>query len=95
LGVIDGAMIISTDIKTNGELKAKIIAAAVDNHIWINAFSLIRPTDETLIGIGRAVVQMLQNKDNLLPSYHGEKDSEPIGDLQTLTGMLYMSVNQS
>lgn len=86
---------IKTDIKTNGELKEKIFEAVNGNHIWVNAFSLIRPTDETLIGIGREVARMLRNKENLLPSYYGGKDSEPIDEIQLLTGMLYLSINQS
>jgi hypothetical protein len=88
-------MIIKTDIKTNGELKKKIVEAATGNHIWVNAFSLIRPTDETLLGIGREVVRMLKNEENLLPSYHGGEDANPIHDLQLLGGMLYLSINQS
>lgn len=88
-------MKVETTLKNNGELKKAVLRAAQDNHLWVNAFSLIRPTDETLRNIGREVVSMLQRQENLLPAYHGEKDREPISNLQTLTGMLYLSINQS
>lgn len=35
------------------------VACADGNHIWLNAFSCIRPTDEFLIGIGRRVVHIV------------------------------------
>jgi hypothetical protein len=68
----------------------EIAGAALVNHIWINAFTLVSPSDETLRDIGRAVVAMLREKENLLPSraQHGDKLSE-------LTPTLYMSINQS
>ncbi len=79
----------------NGELKKRVLRAAQDNHIWVNAFTLIRPTKETYEGIGKAVVEMLTPKENLLPSYHGGKDDSDVGEIQTLTKMLYMSINAS
>lgn len=37
----------------------ELVKAAGDNRIWLNAFSMIRPTDDFLIDIGRTVVRML------------------------------------
>jgi len=56
---------------------------------------LIRPSEETYRDIGKAVVKMLQNKENLLPVYYGPEYDGPISDLQKLTPVLYMSVNAS
>jgi hypothetical protein len=36
---------------------------ATSNHIWINAFSTIRPTDEFLADIGRAVIRMVNQSE--------------------------------
>lgn len=88
-------MKLKTDIKDNAALKDKVLKAAQDNHIWVNAFSLVRPTDETYRNIGKAVVEMLQTKENLLPHYYGPEHDGPITDLQNLTPVLYMSVNAS
>jgi len=82
-------------VRTQSELKEKVLKAANDNHIWVNAFSLIRPTEETYRNIGKAVVEMLQTKENLLPHYYGEDFDGAITDLQKLTPVLYMSVNAS
>lgn len=32
-------------------------------HVWLNAFTLVNPTEETLMGIGREVVSMLRGSD--------------------------------
>ena len=88
-------MKLKTKIKDNAELKAAVLKAAHDNHIWINAFSLVRPSDETYRNIGKTVVEMLQTKENLLPNYYGPEHDGPITDLQNLTPVLYLSVNAS
>jgi len=46
----------------------EIAGAAETNHIWINAFSLINPSDDMVMSIGRTVADMLRQKDNLLPA---------------------------
>lgn len=68
----------------------EIAGAAEANHIWINAFSLINPSDDMLMSIGRTVVEMLREKGNLLPARADHDDK-----LARLTPTLYMSVNQS
>jgi hypothetical protein len=83
------------DITTKGQLKELVFEAAEKNHIWVNAFTLIRPTETTYADIGRAVVQMMQDRENLLPSYTGGDDSDPVHDLSRLTPTLYMSINAS
>ena len=84
-----------TKIKYQSELKEAVLKSAQQNHIWVNAFTLINPSDETLQKIGAAVVQMMRNKENLLPNYCGPEMDGPITDLQKLTPVLYMSINAS
>ena len=73
--------------------KDDVIAAVKENHMWINAFALVNPTDELALGIGRDVIAWLQNRENLLPKYVGE--NEALAELAELTPMLYMSINAS
>ena len=82
------------EITTNKQLREAALKAACENHIWINAFTLIRPTDETYREIGKMVVGKLRERDALLPSYHpGSEDSEEVSEIARLTRMLYLSVN--
>ena len=60
------------------------------NHIWLNAFSCINPTDELKMQIGEMVLEWLNQRDNLMPAC-ADHDSE----LARLTPKLYMSVNKS
>lgn len=83
------------DIKTKGQLKELVVTAAEQNHIWVSAFTLIRPTEKTYADIGRAVVAMMQERDNLLPSLTPGDADDPVHDLSRLTPVLYMSINAS
>lgn len=72
---------------TRGESEltdADKVALAVDNHIWINAFECIRPSDELLRSIGRIVVDKL-NESRI----HGDFLGVSIGKV------LYVRVNKS
>jgi hypothetical protein len=85
-----------TEPKTQHELRDAVLKAACENHVWVNAFTLVRPTEKVYADIGRAVVEMLNVKENLLPNYYGLKHSlGPITELQKLTPVLYMSINKS
>ena len=42
---------------------AEIRKEVDENHIWLNAFRCIRPTDEFLAEIGRLVLQKLHDSD--------------------------------
>lgn len=68
----------------------EIADAACANHVWLNAMSCIRPTDELKMQIGEQVLRWLDEKDNLLPS---RADHE--SDLAQLTPVLYLSINKS
>ena len=80
---------------TQDELKAAVLKAAVDNHTWINAFALVRPSDELLRDIGKLMVARLRDRSLLLPAWHGEEGDGPLTDMQKLTHVLYLSVNAS
>jgi hypothetical protein len=81
--------------------KDDVAIYAIKNHIWLNAVSCINPTKEYCEQLGRAVLEMLNNNDNLLPSYfeHGgyedAEDMEVLQKLSELTPMLYLSINKS
>ena len=82
---------------TNKELKEKIIDKVDVNHIWINALSIINPSDDRCKEIGRTVINMLKNRENLLPSVYIDKESEneELTDIQKLTDCLYLYINAS
>ncbi len=78
----------------NKELAAKVVEQIRGNHIWINAFTLVNPSPQTLQNIGSEVVRMLKDKDNLLPSWDGKMDGE-VHEISELTPMLYLRINAS
>ena len=43
-----------------------VLRAAQENHIWINAFTLIGPSEATLADIGRSIVRMLKNEEDTI-----------------------------
>lgn len=45
-----------------------VLQSASENHIWINAMMCIRPSDEMKRDIGKQILQMLSNKENLILS---------------------------
>jgi len=81
--------------------KDDVIKAVSENHIWINAFQLVNPTDELAQQIGYTVIRWLKQRDNLLSKYNGdlscesESIQETIQKMADLTPVLYMSVNAS
>ena len=68
----------------------EIAEMAESNHIWLNAMHYIRPTPEMLQDIGRQVLSMLEQKDNMLPAGARHDDK-----LAQLTPCLYLYVNKS
>lgn len=68
----------------------RMLEMAETNHIWLNAFSCIRPTPEFLQAVGQQVLDMLNNKENLIPA-RGEVGSK----LAELTPCLYLHINKS
>jgi hypothetical protein len=50
--------------------EATALAAVRSNHIWLNAFSCIRPTDEFCASLGRQILEMLDSEHTTIPSEH-------------------------
>lgn len=82
-------------VSNQAELRDAVLENAQKNHIWVNAFSIINPSDEVLKNIGKSVVDMLKQKQPLLPNYYGPEMDGEITDLQKITPVLYMSINAS
>jgi len=80
---------------TKEEWQEKVIQSVDENHIWLNAFSCIRPTDKFCADLGRQIISMLNNKENLLPSDGITSDNETIRDLSMMTMQLYVRINKS
>lgn len=70
----------------------QVIEAVEKNHLWVNAFLLIHPTDETALQLGRAVIAMLKDRNCLLPRY---VDDPALTAIAKLNPTLYLSVNAS
>ena len=67
------------------------------NHIWLNAFSCIDPSDEFCRDIGQTIIDKLNNKDRLLSGYvkPEDRDIPEMLSLAELTPMLYIAINKS
>lgn len=48
--------------------EADVLSSARDNHMWLNAFSCVRPTEETKIAIGEWVLRLLNDQECTLLS---------------------------
>lgn len=48
-----------------------VLQSAEDNHIWMNAFRCIRPSDEFAQQVGHMVLSMLGKDPNLIDSELG------------------------
>lgn len=78
---------------TKQEHDKMVVDAVHDNHMWINAFFLINPTDELKMSIGEFVIDGLKNRDALLPSFYGE--SQAAQELAELSPQFYCRFNAS
>ena len=67
---------------------------AKKNHIWINAFDCIHPSDELKKHVGEVVLHMLNCRETI-PSDGITSANETVRELAVLTPILYISVNKS
>lgn len=81
-----------------------VAKAAMQNHIWVNAMSAYKPTDEQCIALGRQIYEWLDNRELVIPSYSpglnsgkpsSAKNQEIMQSMCELTPMLYLSINKS
>ena len=86
---------------SQGELKVDILRVDIlrsldENHMWINAFSCLNPSDDMKRQIGEWVLDKLASKEKTLPAMDLDAaDSDPIDTMQILTGHVYLRFNKS
>lgn len=81
----------------------EVLAAVDGNHIWLNAFSCVDPTDAFALMVGRQVLEMLNHKENLIPAPLDPNDLQVMSpaaraamvDIGALTPQLYLRINKS
>jgi len=56
--------------ETTEDWEARALRSARNNHIWLNAFSCVRPTEEFCAALGRQILDMLNETGNTIPSEH-------------------------
>jgi hypothetical protein len=60
-----------SDILKNKNYQADVMRSAASNHIWLNAFACVRPTDKFCADVGRQIIGMLSQPENLIePDEH-------------------------
>jgi len=45
-----------------------VVEASRKNHIWLNAFSCIYPSDEFCRDLGRQIIDLLSHRESTIPS---------------------------
>jgi hypothetical protein len=54
--------------QSNREYAAEVQSSAAGNHIWLNAFNCISPTDEFKLQLADSILRMLNNDENTIRS---------------------------
>jgi len=85
----------SEEIKTKEDYIKAAFEMAESNHIWVSAFSCINPSKDFCEKLGREIINKLKEKENLLPSWYGNNDTETLQELGKLTPMMFLSINKS
>lgn len=80
---------------TETEYKDLVYQQAEQNHIWLNAFSCINPSDQFLKEVGKMVIDKLKEKDCLIPSSGITSDLKPLREISEMTPVLILRVNKS
>ena len=81
-------------MNSNKDLKEEIIKYVQANHMWLNAFLILNPSDDLKIKIGNWVIECLKKKDDLLPTLF-DGDNDKVTEIQKLTPVFYCSFNAS
>ena len=77
------------------EYKDMVYKQSEENHIWLNAFSCVSPSDEFLKGVGRMVLDKLNHKDCLIPGSGITSDIDVMRELSEMGQQLILRVNKS
>lgn len=80
---------------TKQKYNKMVFEKAEENHLWLNAFACLNPTDKLKMEIGEWVIAKLKDPENLIPSSSITDDSEIVREIAELTPVLYLSVNKS
>lgn len=80
---------------TQKEWQEKVINKVKENHIWLNGFSCINPTDKFKISLADSILKKLNSRDCLMSDNGITSDNEAIRQLSGLTPILYISINKS
>lgn len=71
-----------------------VMESASANHIWLNGFNCVRPTDDFVFKLGYQVLQMLDCRENLIHN-HQDSDNEALKRIGQLTPELVLRINKS
>lgn len=77
------------------EYNRLVLDKAKGNHIWINAFETINPTDKFKIQLAEHILYMLNKKENLIPTSLITSEDKELQDLAKQQQILYLSINKS
>jgi hypothetical protein len=89
-------------VMTPAEHKDAVYQSCKDNHIWVNAFDCIRPTDEFAAKVGHMILGKLNGRHYTIPTNglepeEGQNDPKMREALEFFASkpMLYLSINKS
>lgn len=71
-----------------------VIKSSEKNHIWLNAFQCIRPTDDFKISLANQILSMMDRKENLIYPWQ-DSESYEMRELGKLTPELIVRINKS
>ena len=71
-----------------------VLRSAQQNHIWLNAFQCINPSKEFCAEVGKMVLNLLDDRDNLIYPDQ-DSDNENLKRLGQLTPEVVIRVNKS
>ena len=77
------------------EYKDMVFHLSKINHIWLDAFSCVNPSDEFLKDVGRVVLERLNNKDWLISEISIIDEMDATGELEIIESQLILRVNKS
>lgn len=77
------------------EYNKKIIEKVGENHIWLNALTCVKPTQEFKIHLAETILKFLEQKERTIPAEYVTSKDKNLQELAKLTPMLYLSINKS
>lgn len=81
--------------KTKKEWQTELEEKLKQNHIWLNAFACVHPTDKFKMQLAEDILHRLNDKSYLMEDDTCTSDSKPIREISKLTPMLFLRINKS